>query len=93
MDFYGDDRKLSELGEEDFHDILEQDVFTPSSGTSAVSFYRSRFKQGNPSLDKHMFSCFHYFHLMDLHQILMFDPSIHTNGGRVYSVAVTGFCC
>ena len=35
MDIYGE-QKFSELGEEDFNDILEQDVFPPVSASAVV---------------------------------------------------------
>jgi len=35
MDFYGDDRKLSELSDHEFNDFLDHDVFTPSTSSSS----------------------------------------------------------
>ncbi len=37
MDLYGDDRKLSELGEGDLDTFLDHDVFSTSSSCSSVS--------------------------------------------------------
>jgi hypothetical protein len=34
MDYYGTDRKLSELGEQDLDDFLDQDMFTPPASVS-----------------------------------------------------------
>ena len=36
MDLYGN-QKFTDLGEEDFNDILEQDVFPPVSASAVVS--------------------------------------------------------
>ena len=41
MDLFGMDRKLSELGETDLNDILDQEVFTPPPSVSIVAGFNS----------------------------------------------------
>lgn len=39
MDYYGADRKLSELGEQDLDDFLDQDMFTPPTSDVDIEHY------------------------------------------------------